>query len=58
LGLYFIFENLVFRVSSETIGYAVNFAASVAGMMEYRPIGMLGLTDGDLILLRTPRIRK
>jgi len=35
---------------SETIGYAVNPAASGSGTMEYWNVGMLGLAEWDLFL--------
>jgi len=38
--IYFVAENLVLWARSETIGYAVNPAASGAGMMEYWNVGM------------------
>jgi hypothetical protein len=38
---YFVAENLVLWARSETIGYAVNPAASGTGMMEYWNVGML-----------------
>jgi hypothetical protein len=53
---YFVAENLVLWARSETIGYAVNPAASGTGMMEYWNVGMLGLEEWDLFLLRMPRI--
>ncbi len=33
---YFVVENLVLWARSETIGYAMNSAASGSGIMEYR----------------------
>jgi len=53
LGILFVdcvAANRVLRARSETIGYAVHLAASVAGMMEYWNAGMMGLADWDLIL--------
>jgi hypothetical protein len=38
---YFVAENLVLWARSETIGYAMNPAASGSGMMEYWNDGML-----------------
>jgi hypothetical protein len=43
--IYFVAENLVLWARSETIGYAMNPAASGSGMMEYWNDGMLGLKD-------------
>ncbi|CAB1083509.1 hypothetical protein D1AOALGA4SA_11071 [Olavius algarvensis Delta 1 endosymbiont] len=45
---YFVAENLGLWARSETIGCAVNPAASGSGMMEYWKIGMLGLVEWDL----------
>ena len=50
LGIYFVVENLVLWARSETIGYAMNPAASGSGMMEYWNVGMLGLAEWDLFL--------
>jgi len=50
MAFYFVVENLVLWARSETIGYAVNPAASGAGMMEYWNVGMLGLVEWDLFL--------
>ena len=47
---YFVAENLVLWARSESIGYAMNSAASGSGMMEYRNDGMLGLMERDLFL--------
>jgi len=44
--IYFVAENLVLWARSETIGCAVNSAASGSGMMEYWKIGMLGWWNG------------
>jgi hypothetical protein len=50
LVFYFVAENLVLWARSETIGYAVNPAASGSGMMEYWNVGMLGLEEWELFL--------
>jgi hypothetical protein len=48
--LYFVAENLVLWARSETIGYALNPAASGIGIMEYWNDGMMGLVEWDLFL--------